>query len=315
MSAWERPADMWIEEHELRWQRPLFDEGRTEKTTLPVSVSEQHELLEAFWRIGAASLPFLQQGVARGEGLLARLQDIASGLSPLVSPDCCPPESVVEQVARFARRWGPLQLCEHGTSLGHCVRRPALAGLWHGREPVTGWCLRSAEALLIGRIAAALRTGDPPSRADLEVLTSLDDARSPQRQSSPTARFHRDHGDPRAVIVLLMNQWLDHGDVTIRMQWSPRGSRLHLQTAGIYGVIGFALATAISGSQGIWMCDSCGRPYFRQRARKRGQGAYCDAPECKRATWRAAQQRRQAKKARERSSNPRSSKQTDGGRV
>ena len=96
-------------------------------------------------------------------------------------------EAADERILKFAQQYGPLGLCQHGSSTGHRVRgnfrcyavqalrsasqqSKSAEPIAVAREPLTGWRRYAQRARGILKVAEVLRRGERPSSADWEWL-------------------------------------------------------------------------------------------------------------------------------------------------
>lgn len=183
-------------------------------------------------------------------------------------------------ILRFARRYGVIDLCEHGVPawhmgecylLGEHVKPPPDFDTRLRREPISRWLhyVRDARALLL--VSAALRQGRTPSE---EQWYGVSDDHEPLGDPLPTYKGGNLLGD-RLELVVQVETWLKHGGVRLSFQWNRPSMGLSLKSVGTFGRLATQLLTAISGSQGVPVCSECGHPYVAKRKPQAGRRNYC----------------------------------------
>lgn len=85
------------------------------------------------------------------------------------------------------------------------------------------------------------------------------------------------------IVTAVVDEWLSATGVRVSFAWQRGRAELSITPGdSVLGALGLHLATVVSRSDGMWLCDGCGLPHLRERAPKRGQGAYCGRAECRR---------------------------------
>jgi hypothetical protein len=194
-------------------------------------------------------------------------------------------------VLRFAIQFGPLGLCRHGFPSGHCLdghqflfdspsrrqcfpSRPAPAS-----EPVAGWFVYARAARAMLNLAAALHNGTlgrPEDWADaFESVPRDQDVIPPD--PTDIAKTPLTLIGLRHLLADLINEWLLLGDVRPRLLWEE-GAGITFD-AGTFGAMAVQLMQAVSRTNGLAICSSCGLPYMRTgRKAPQGRRNYC--PDC-----------------------------------
>ena len=151
----------------------------------------------------------------------------------------CKAVAAGEDVLAFARKWGTLQVCEHGIPFTHepeCLPFNDEGSVY---EPISGWCrfALAAESLLSS--AAALR-------------------RRPHDQETDTERKH---------LVSRLNRMLRITEVAIfcrdrgGQNW-PAGLEIEVTSRGsLLGVLGIQILLACTSTEFLFTCASCGKPF------------------------------------------------------
>lgn len=169
-------------------------------------------------------------------------------------------------IARFAARWGVLDLCQHGRPLA----RPPRIGIWTCRHS-------SMEPLVVAEDL------DPRGRLNPEPLTIWRDlarrAAETQvlvveawaaRRAGTTAH---DGSDWREVYAVnLVNDWLYQADVGIEL-WDFR-TGLRTTGWGLFAAVATQLALSVAREHELQPCSTVGCPR-PARAVRRGATPYC----------------------------------------
>lgn len=217
-----------------------------------------------------------------------------------------------DRIARFARRWGVLAICEHGLPYTH--NAPYWDDEWDTQhvgddfclplgiehideggeawEPLSAW-RRLAETLqALLAIAVALQQDERPTRAGWQkiragweridaggifgVRLQIGGADPPWYGNLRTAT--------RRVYELL-NELLVIADVRPHAVFGGRGPAVKLGSSRPFGGLFAALAVqtlmAACRSEGLYVCHGCGRPFAlgpTERRRQAGRNTYC--PDC-----------------------------------
>jgi hypothetical protein len=182
--------------------------------------------------------------------------------------------STPEDVLGFARKFGVLRLAEKRNGR-FC------------RERLDLWLHLARQGRALLNIASAVHQDRSPALDDWRSLyegtdRSLVQWLEEKRRPSPEfAQF---------LLSMVVNGWLTMCDARPMFQWLRDGPRItfdcHLRSA-----LAMGLLVAVTRTEGVAVCSTCGRPYLRCRRPKRGQHNYC--PDCgKRGAWRSAARRR-----------------------
>ncbi len=224
-----------------------------------------------------------------------------------------------DEIARFAKKWGPLRLCEvHGLFASHgAVVPPAYSELdegWTMFCPPNGGSdkkqfeslrhLKSYVAFAAGliRIAKKLHHGDPLSSEDWRAvvsnhpLISIEEKQSAQdfeREVANRVKIRLRMKQPWEIVARDINTWLLLAGA--RPQCTARKGGIDLGLSGdpstkLAGELGIQLMKAISRVEGLALCAECGVPFIPRRRPVPGEDRYCK--NCGlRAAWRAAARR------------------------
>lgn len=226
-------------------------------------------------------------------------------------------EASDEAIAEYGKTWGQLHVCdEHMLPVTH-VRfsiaaasyppcRIAAIGAPSSRTPILVWRYwsRAAQALL--RIANALREGNSGQPGDWHAISQseLDIWRREMvlfaRYQPPNEPRTNDvHGQAlaflprgwfdddgqvaasidaqRTMVASALNEWLLLGDVNLALDWTASEPSIHLGSPSLFSALGIELMLAVSRSDQLEVCTSCGNPFPAQRRPRPGQRRYCPA--------------------------------------
>gem|GEM_PF-2280646 len=189
-------------------------------------------------------------------------------------------DATPSDVLEFARKWGVLGICRQhlvpfphprfetdGSQFQPCDYLEYPTG--HLIEPVYRWREFSWRARAILRIASRLHQNKPGFFEDWRVLWSL---KSPHTNSNDILNYERRSlGD-------IIHGWLVYGQVEPQFDWVTEKPTFSL-SCNVIGLIGCHLMFAVSRSQGIAICTSCGFPYSPGRRKAQTRNNFCD--DCK----------------------------------
>ncbi len=184
-----------------------------------------------------------------------------------------------QQVVDFADRYGVLGICEHGLPAPHNHARPRAPGdsqVGECRpqrvgtrervyfEPIDRWLHYARVARGLLDVAAALHYGDPGARQDWAAIFADDGADTDPDERAILLSEPRAVQKGRIMLALLVNEWLDMGQVGMSFVWPFRSGAPELPTlaAGTFGLLGMQLALAIARAD-FRRCSSCGMRYPR----------------------------------------------------
>ena len=187
---------------------------------------------------------------------------------------------VPDDVLRFARRYGALTLCDHGTPATHnwTAEKPGCyPSDWHQgicREPLERWFhyVREARATLL--IAAALHQGEGGPEDAWQVLLERYEG---DDMTIAFAQRARDSAEGRRRLVCnAVNWWLALANARLSLGWKNE-EKPDLRLRGTtFTILATQLMFAIARAQRLVICDACGQPYLRQgRAPQRGRLNFC----------------------------------------
>jgi hypothetical protein len=194
-------------------------------------------------------------------------------------------------VLKFATQFGPLGLCRHGFPAGHYLEGhqflfdspsrgqcfPSRAG--PASEPAARWFVYARAARAMLNLAAALHGGALGRQEDwadaFESVPRDEDVHPPDPAAmtrGPLTLIGLRH-----LLADLVNEWLLLGDVRPRLLWEE-GVGITFD-ADTFGALAVQLTQAVSRTNGLAICSSCGLPYMRTgRKAPAGRRNYC--PDC-----------------------------------
>jgi hypothetical protein len=228
-----------------------------------------------------------------------------------------------DQILRFARRWGMLELCSHSLPIGHNMdwMPPSLADNRHvGRERLDActfeprvdrladwryWSSQARAILEVGRAIAAGRAADPRRLHDLLTLAPwADDDYLPRAAEvselvfypsplRPAARRPISSAVGRQLVADALDYWFYAASTRLAMRWS--GSRPEaVWTGGLIGMIGLQLALAVSSANGWAVCAGCGSQHVPARPNSTRR-SFCPTCREEKGPTRLAQRDRRAR--------------------
>lgn len=172
-----------------------------------------------------------------------------------------------EAVLRFARRWGILDLCDHGNPAAHA---PGCEPT--GREPIETWLRFSEQARSLIEIADHLHRKELPD-ADLWKAVY-------RRRERDAPWWSRDVAGERMQLAMVLQEWLHLGGVAPSVQWADMGKgdglRVGLQREGLFGVLATELVFTAAKTDGLAWCDGCKGFYVPRRKPRKDRNNYCD---------------------------------------
>lgn len=222
------------------------------------------------------------------------------------------------QVLRFARRWGTLQLCEHGVPMFHSRQDPgviragecsevSLAGsAGSSQEPIARWFALAEAGAAARRAASVVRHGARHAPGDLAKLWALlpphfrvndatlaNDIGTPaDKVSSPTIQMkHALAGS----IEKFTREWMTYGGVRPMVEWNHDEWRVGFSTGDrvtTFGAIAAELLLDIAGLRSLTPCKSC-TGFFRPESHR--ERSFC--PECRGTNRQWAYLKREQRKA------------------
>jgi hypothetical protein len=200
-----------------------------------------------------------------------------------------------EEILRYARRWGVLELCDHDQPACHahlqCV--PRGTGTRY-LEPVSCWYKYAALFGSLLRIASNLADERPGLDADWEiVINALDQVQNPFYQ-------RRGLGPDLDKLQVILNSLISMSGVKPflfreRGKWSVNFSGGFVIACGLFGALVCRLMLAATCTQGLGVCSACGRGYLPSRRPNPNRRSYCDTCRRDKIPVRDAQRDRRAR--------------------
>lgn len=193
---------------------------------------------------------------------------------------------------RFAKRYGPLNICDHGLPCEHnrrsfareldatdCYPLSSPIPGWDQGEPLALWFSFARQAQAILACSAYLHLGERPNREDLTAACGL----VPTSLNIETAR---------AMVQGAINTWIHNGGLRPYFLWRRLGCSVVFSTGdnrSVFGALAEQLMLMASRQEGFVICSACGRPYLpvrRPNPRRRKFCRLCGL----RAAWRHSKQ-------------------------
>lgn len=186
------------------------------------------------------------------------------------------PHASDRAIVQFARRYGVLEICPHGTlASNHPSCGPAGFEDRLCYESFVHWRFYARHALALLKISAALLSGGMPDACDWQDVYARSGHRAPWWRRSVSAE--------RVLLADCLTEMLGWGAPRIMAVW-PKGlgSRPTLEIApgGLYAAIALQVCLRAGRNDHWAKCSNCGVVYTpRHRKPKAGQRAFC--PECR----------------------------------
>jgi len=239
--------------------------------------------------------------------------EVVTGRADMLESFACLPDQSDAHLLGFARRWGVLNICEHGLPASHFPRRflqwideegaPSCDIAPGVSEPVDAWRRYAGMAQAILNIAARLVQAHPEP-APAEAWLPLTDFVPGQLVAGvvggdiipevPRRRL-ASASEQQRLLARVVQQWLLLGDVQVQFTYQDR-PHFDLGNGNLFGAIGLQLALAVAKREGLAICDECGRFFVPRRQNKPGTPRRCPRPACReRAAKRDSARRRRAR--------------------
>jgi len=187
-------------------------------------------------------------------------------------------------VLRFAKRYGILELCEHSLPMANGSPSRCAAGYscrprgWPGLcwDPIDGWLrfVRQAKGML--GIAAALNQGKTPDG----IHWTNADHRDLSEETTTFGKYlsSEDLNFQQHLLARSIGEWLRMGEVEPLFTWPESGPAIGF-IGTTFGTLAAQLMFVVSKSQALAVCSGCGQPYLRRGKKpQRGRRNFC--PSC-----------------------------------
>jgi len=223
-------------------------------------------------------------------------------------------EKLGASVLRFAKRWGPLEICEHGKPFRHysypdrCISPRSPANSPWCNEPLEAWRRYSRHLGSFLRVAANLHQGIPGSPEDWNAIAAaeLSDISRFARENWGNVEMPENTSKSRRVASELgslafgLRNWFRYGGVELfpkaYVQREHRQISLDTSYWGLPGKLAVELAAALSSPNGVYQCAGCGNGFASEnRKRSQDRNKWCERPECKAEQFRRNSRRCYAK--------------------
>ena len=188
-------------------------------------------------------------------------------------------------IARYAKRWGVLGICNHGLPSSHnpdVLRKPGCRPLgWEEGncwEPLDIWRHFATQAFSLLKIANRVHQGkaaDPSDWARVYARSRTGVSTLPKTPSL---------GLDKHLLVMCLNEWLTLGNVSLRIDWWSSEDRptVKFNTHGLFGALAVQLVLSAAQVDGWAICTHCRSEYMpTKRQPKTGQRNFC--PPCRSA--------------------------------
>jgi hypothetical protein len=200
------------------------------------------------------------------------------------------------KLKRFAKRYGPIGICEHDMPCGHnrqsfgrfhnvgdCQPTPSRVPGWDQEEPLEKWVEFAKQAQAILACSANLHRGKPPEVEDLNIAYPPWIALKQSRCTMETSR---------ALVGNAVNRWIHFGGLRPHLLWKRDGCSVVFSAGdycSLFGALAVQLMLAAANKDGLVICSGCRTAYPPGRRPNPNQRKFC--PNCGiRAAWRHSKQ-------------------------
>jgi hypothetical protein len=213
-----------------------------------------------------------------------------------------------ETILAFARKWGVLEICQHGLPCTHNRRKViTLFGRWceplpyadleNFMEPIIYWYFYAKQMRALLKVASQLEQGKTGAAEDWKILLDPGPGIYPRNKAALFEPFFgRTVAEDRTAVRVMVERWATLGDVRPTLPLDGEQRFVSFDNT-LFGMLAIQVMLAIGRTEGLGFCSGCGEHYApTRRQTKVSQRNYC--PACgKRAAWRdaKAEQRRRKK--------------------
>ncbi len=283
------PVPLWEIEGEL-WSTPGTVERVHDAGGWFVPHKVWAEADTVYWRGTDDWPPRLGSFVATGKPSLERFMGLESASA--------------SRIASFARKWGVMLMGQQGVPvrrrgndsadpfLQSATTRVAIADFElltddHRlyMEPAVHWRTLAKRARCVLNLATRLRQERPGTREDWEgaVVYGVSEEDVEQLGSTACARITSSLPSitdcpmdvQRALLIGLLEDWIDRGAVLPSMTWVRSGPEFGVKSFTLFGAIGLQLSLAVGKLDGYATCCGCGTAYAPSRKPRADQRRYC----------------------------------------
>lgn len=205
-----------------------------------------------------------------------------------------------ESIAKFARRWGVLDLCMAGMpdsrdgDFGELIVhrhgpecRPPSDVVVPGEpvaalERVEDWRAWSRNAVSVLNAAAAIHEGRNPEPEDMARIIGGEAqvGRVATPDGPDRASYDMEPADAASWIILFLSDWIFWADISPMLAWAPPiAPNVQLACHGLYGALVIQLLQAVTRGTGMFVCSGCGNWFMPASWPRSGTRRYC--PECR----------------------------------
>jgi len=198
------------------------------------------------------------------------------------------------RILAFARKWGPLCLCEHHVPYGGCLKcEPPFSAtdvVELFREPVEAWrCFAAAVRAAIA-VSIRLYKGEAVPIEDARAALASWPIGTAQK-GGKLVEPRRGVADWRSLSLLLDEWFVMAGPLRVR-PWMKEGGgvTVNLIAQGLFPAIVRELTFSVAKVSGLATCSACGQIYAPTRKPRADRLNFC--PDCgPRAAWRMSKRR------------------------
>ncbi|SRR6266478_4128599 len=189
-------------------------------------------------------------------------------------------------IARYAKHWGVLGICEHRLPSSHSpdmleLRKFGCRPLgWEDGEcwePLDTWRHFVTQAFSLLKIANRVHQGKTADPSDWARVYARSRSGVPTVLKAPSPEMDKH------LLVMCLNEWLTLGNVSLRIDWSSEDRpTVKFNTHGLFGALAVQLVLSAAQVDGWAICTHCRSEYMPpKRQPKTGQRNFC--PSCRSA--------------------------------
>jgi DNA-directed RNA polymerase subunit RPC12/RpoP len=233
-----------------------------------------------------------------------------------------------ERILAFARRWGMLNICEHGLPIyhpwiGERRRYPcdwldvdgSRKVFW---EPLAAWRRYAAEARALIKLSRRLHRGRLGELHDWQEVPGVQGTAYWETWSEAghvpedsallliqdnwaftldETKLGRDVAFERRCLARSVEKWASDGGVKPILDWDGAKPRIELEGGGLFGALAVELLQAVGYPDTLAICDGCGKAFIPAMRPSTSRRNYCKDCGHRAAIRDAARRYRQRKRA------------------
>jgi len=200
-------------------------------------------------------------------------------------------------ILEFAKKYGILFICKHDLPSSHReLEEPTFKDLREGgafarcglrttadkffSEPIEVWRLYAQRARALLNLAAAIKKGNEGEKEDWETIAKQVGSfvEKPIRGEMTTIIvLPKEEREQRIIISGGVNHWLGYAQVRPAYILTEKGPLIEFGNRTLFGALALQLMLALSQTQGLASCTSCGIFYTPSRKPNPNRNSYCPA--------------------------------------